>query len=70
MCERFGQNSWAKSYCCYLQVRKRNMPEGVDGVENGTLGYSPRMDDVLPAGLEFRDEGELHILLVAAAKLC
>jgi len=27
-------------------------------VENGPPGYSPRLDDVLPAGLEFRDEGE------------
>ena len=38
------------------------MPEGLqDGppaVENGPPGYSPRMDDVLPAGLEFRDEGK------------
>ena len=26
--------------------------------EAGPPGYSPRLDDVLPAGLEFRDEGE------------
>lgn len=43
------------------------MPDGmIDGppmVENGPPGYSPRMDDVLPAGLEFRDEGKREFIL-------
>lgn len=30
--------------------------------ENGPPAYTPRLDDVLPAGLEFRDEGEENFL--------
>ncbi|XP_067947814.1 afadin-like isoform X2 [Watersipora subatra] len=47
------------------EILRKNMPEGMMDEamgDNGPPGYSPRMDDVLPAGLEFRDEGEDNFL--------
>ena len=42
----------------YRKVSENHL--GPPSTENGPPAYSSQLDDVLPAGLEFRDEGQIQ----------